>query len=164
MALISTRTLQELIDWLKGSGPPLDLVLQSSPAIQRFVFKEEVIGEAGCCGCSSGNYQPALLLPSAPTGYTIKDAVYEALAIYLEVDLGPFGGVDRFVLEMLSLPHKNKAKQGVPFPDVPRQLPRFALLMQKAQESATMRSHVLAVLWMLLPLNLDLRTTHDKKR
>ena len=100
--------------------------------------------------------------PIGQSNYTIRDAVYEAIALHLEQDLTPFRGTEKFVLQLLCLPKNDKRK--VAFPDMQKQLPRFTLLVRKAQESATVKAHILAVLWSLLPLNLDLGPTHNKNR
>ena len=161
MALISTRTITELFAWLKGEGPPLNLVIHGAGPLQRYSFQEEKItGGGGCfCFCGSG-YQAAAVFAAEMTGYTIQDAIYELLALYLEEDLQPLGGSLQFVKNNLCLKADSKDKQGVSFVAPPK----MSHFMQIAQQDPDLKFHILAVLWSQLPLHLDLKTSRDASR
>ena len=136
MAIISTRTVDELMTWLKGAGPPIDAVISSvswSPATYSYVAESTQV-EPGCC-CFGGKTTvtpPSTQKQGTKTGYTIKDAILETLRLYLLAEKPGDA-----VLMWLSLGERSRLNE-------------FA---QKAQADAALKPHLLAVIWSVLPLN-----------
>jgi hypothetical protein len=133
--------------------------MRDAEPLQRFEYAEEYV-KAGCCGCGGGWRAASVAKKngnSSTSGYTIKDAIYETLKIYLEDELLPFGGPDEYVKTQLCV--KANTKQPVPF----QSLPKMGRFMQKAAQDTALKTHLLAVLWSLLPLNLEL-TVRNKQR
>ena len=133
--------------------------MRDAEPLQRFDYVEEYL-TAGCCGCG-GSWRAASVAKkegnSSTSGYTIKDAIYETLAMYLEDELRPFGGPDEYVKKQLCV--KATTKTPVPF----QSLPKMGRFMQTAAQDTALKKHLLAVLWSLLPLNLEL-TVRNKQR
>jgi hypothetical protein len=160
MALVSTRTVSELLDWLKNGGPPLNMAIQSQGSKQRFRYQEEFI-EAKCCSCVFGDsWRPGSVHPDRTSPYTVQDAVYEALALYVEEDLRAFGGPERFILDYVVMKHDNRQ----PPANFPPLGPRTTRLVNIARSDAALSQHLLAVLWALFPLNLDLQLRRNPAR
>ena len=163
MSLISTRSVGQLLEWLKGEAP-LDMVIQRAGPLQRFTYQQEFV-KASCCPCfGGGSWLPASVLPD-PTQYpyTLRDAVYETLALYLEEDLRPFGGADQFVLDYVTVKVGNK-QPPTNFPAGPGQLSKINRFVALARSDPALKPHLLAVLWAMFPLNLDLTTTRNPSR
>ena len=133
--------------------------MRDAEPLQRFEYVEEYV-KTGCCVCGGGWRAASVEKKngnSSTSGYTIKDAIYETLAIYLEDELRPFGGPDEYVKTQLCV--KANTKQPVPF----QSLPKMGRFMQTAAQDTALKTHLLAVLWSLLPLNLEL-TVRNKQR
>jgi hypothetical protein len=135
--------------------------MRDAEPLQRFEYVEEYV-KAGCFCCGDSSYRAASVVQrkgnSSTSGYIIKDAIYETLAMYLEDEVRLFGGPDEYVKTQLCV--KANTKQPVPF----QFLPKMGQFMQTAAQDTALKTHLLAVLWSLLPLNLELRTVRNKER
>ncbi len=129
--------------------------------LQRYEYKGE-FEKPGCCGFG-GDWRAASVKKKegnlGTSSYTIQDAIYETLAMYLEDELRPVGGPDEFVKTQLCVKATTKPTS------VPFQSPsRMVQFVQTAAQVPALKKHLLAVLWSLLPLNLKLTTVRNKKR
>lgn len=131
--------------------------------LQRFDYIEEHVMAGNCCGCGGGWRAASVTKKEgmlSTSGYTIQDAIYEMLAMYLEDELRPFGGPDQYVQTQICMKSNNKKPVGVPF----QPLPKMVWFVQKASQDPALKKHLLAVLWSLLPLNLELNLKRNKER
>ena len=131
--------------------------------LERFDYIEEYVKSRNCCGCGGG-WQAASVAKKKgmlrTSGYMILDAIYETLAMYLEDELRPFGGPDGYVQTQICMKATNKKPIVVPF----QPLPRMVWFVQTASQDPALKKHLLAVLWSLLPLNLELTVQRNKER
>ena len=135
--------------------------MRDAQPLQRYDYiQEDVV--VGCCLCASGSWRAASIKKKqgnlSTSSYTIKDAIYETLAMYLEDELRPLGGPDEFVKTQLCV--KANEKKSVPF----KTPSRIAEFVQTASQDPALKKHLLPVLWSILPLNLELKTVRNPKR
>ncbi len=132
--------------------------MRDAEPLQRFDYVEESFKAGWCCGIGD-NWSPASVAKRKGNsrGYEIKDAIYETLAMYLEDELRPFGGPDEYVKKYLFV--KATTKAHVPF----QSLPKMVRFIQTAAQDTALEKHLLAVLWSLLPLNLELTDCKQKR-
>jgi len=136
--------------------------MRDAEPLQRFDYIQEYVKAGNCCGCGGGWRAASVTMKEGNlsfSGYTIQDAIYETLAMCLEDELRPFGGADEYVKTQLCV-KATKKPVGVSFQVLPKML-RF---VQTAEQDPALKKHLLAVLWSLLPLNLELTVQRIKGR
>ena len=157
-SLISTRTVPELIEWLKGIVP-LGMRIGSAGALKRYQYQEgeekncadciRFCGKFGDCAAAS---DPPCLNDAQASAYTVRDAVLESLAIYIEEEAKVF-------VASLLLAHTCTQ------PGPPCQMPpRINQIMSVGEQNGdVVKAAIVSVLWSILPLQLDLRLEYNKE-
>ena len=162
MAVISTRTTSELIEWLQGAWAPLDLKI-GNIQIQRYRYQEE--HEKSCKDClkflgmcfddCAATSVPASVLIGEQSACTVRDLVLEALALYIKDDVMQFNSC-------LMLPHN--ANEQTPRPPMSTTPKIDELVAYGTQSGSQVKADIAKVLWSQIPLNLDLRVQYNKER
>ena len=161
-AIISTRTIPELIEWLQGAWAPLEMKI-GNIRIQRYRYQEEL--EKSCMECRkffgmciqdcAATSEPASVLIGEQSACTVRDLVLEALALYIKDDVMLFNSC-------LMLPHD--ANEQTPRPPMSA-TPKIDELIQYGEQSGSqVKADIAKVLWSQIPLNLDLRIKFNKER
>jgi len=164
-SLISTRTVRELIEWIKGFPSPqcvpLGMKIGSERAIERYRYQKgkekdcvnciRFCGNFGDCAATS---DPPEVIKDNSTAYTVRDAVLESLAMYIEE-----GQEVKNLIASLQVPSNTKAS-------IPCEMPLciYEIMSMGSQNGDLVKSAIVSVLWSILPLQLDLRVKYHKER
>ena len=155
------------MEWIKGfaspQGVPLDMKIGTERTIKRYLYQEGRLKDKDCADCITfcGKFgdcadtsDPPKLTEGNSIPYTVRDAVLESLAMYIE------GDAKLFIASYLVAPTDTQ-------PGLPCEMPpsiNQIMIMGKQHGGDLVKAAVVSVLWSFLPLQLDLRVKYHKER